>query len=83
MEDKEKLVYDLFCKWGELDANEFKEKLIEDLKFQDALDHLCELGYISMASVTENDTVKVKWVVDKLREKVEANDNSAYRFFNK
>ena len=81
MTEKEKLIYDLFCKWRELDANEFKEKLIEDLKFQDALEHLCELGYIFMASVTENDVVRMKYVVDNLHDEVR--ENSAYHFYKR
>ena len=81
MTDEEKLVYDLFCKWGELDANEFKEKLFEEQKFQDTLDHLCERGYISMASVTENDVVRMKYVVDNLHDEVR--ENSAYHFYKR
>jgi CRISPR/Cas system-associated protein endoribonuclease Cas2 len=80
MTDVEKMVYDLFCKYGELDEIERKEKLGNDQKFQDAFDHLCELGRISMATVTENGFAKVKFVVDKLRERVL--NNSAYYFFN-
>jgi len=79
MTDIEKNVYGLLCKYGELNTIEFNEKFGDDQKFREALEHLCELENVYMANVTENGVPKVKWVVDKIREKVK--DNPAYHFF--
>jgi len=73
MTDVEKTVYDLFCKYGELDETERKEKIGDEENFREAFDNLIQLGKISMASVGENGIVKVKWIVDKRREEVKNN----------